>query len=324
MNWLNGLQDLFKDRLFSFFLNDECNRIIHSKSPVEASAGSRAASNCYSLYLHSHEEMEVSVVLSGEYLLECEGRTHHMKPGDISVIGSNEKHRDRIFDYQSAYNLAVLGLRGGSFCLLNCGYRPEDGYFGFPAHTWIRVGSNTMLDCLLGEVHAKSERFAECFYAYLKAFYLYIHDRIFSQKADEVALDVEYELFTRVCQYIHANMNHRLSTRDICAHFGLNEQYVCRMFHKYSGSTVLQEINHARTMEAVRLLRQADRKVSDIAFELGFEDPYYFTRVFTSLTGMSPKMFRSMVFSSRSREIVGQQPRGTFYKRYLTRLRPCG
>jgi AraC-like DNA-binding protein len=150
------------------------------------------------------------------------------------------------------------------------------------------------------------------------------------RQADEVAFDDEYELFMHVCQYLRQNLSQHLSTRDICSHFHLNEQYLCRMFRKYSDSTILHEMNHARTLEAIRLLRDHHTKISDIAYNLGFDDQYYFTRVFTALTGLSPKKYRDLVFSTQkpfvhdvtTSSVREPNLRGTFYKRHLSRIRP--
>lgn len=54
------------------------------------------------------------------------------------------------------------------------------------------------------------------------------------------------------------------------------------------------QIVHARILlEARRQLRYTSVSVSEIAYELGFEDPAYFTRFFSQRTGVSPRAFRS-------------------------------
>ena len=45
-------------------------------------------------------------------------------------------------------------------------------------------------------------------------------------------------------------------------------------------------------MEAKRQLHYTSSPVSEIAYALGFEDPAYFTRFFSRLTGESPRAFR--------------------------------
>lgn len=53
------------------------------------------------------------------------------------------------------------------------------------------------------------------------------------------------------------------------------------------------QLVHARVMlEAKRQLLYTNRNVSEIAYELGFDDPAYFTRFFSRRTGLSPTAFR--------------------------------
>ncbi|MDR1021721.1 MAG: AraC family transcriptional regulator [Prevotellaceae bacterium] len=52
-------------------------------------------------------------------------------------------------------------------------------------------------------------------------------------------------------------------------------------------------IQHAVTLEAKRLLFYTDRSIKEIAFELGYDDHTYFTRLFTKLSGMPPTLFRA-------------------------------
>ncbi|GHT78215.1 AraC family transcriptional regulator [Bacteroidia bacterium] len=52
-------------------------------------------------------------------------------------------------------------------------------------------------------------------------------------------------------------------------------------------------IQYAVALEAKRLLFYTDKSVAEIAFELGYEDNAYFTRLFTKSSGMSPTQFRT-------------------------------
>ena len=60
------------------------------------------------------------------------------------------------------------------------------------------------------------------------------------------------------------------------------------------GSTPLQwAVYNGDVAEAKRLLRYTSMGVSEIAYELGFDDPAYFTRFFSQRTSMAPRAFRA-------------------------------
>lgn len=64
----------------------------------------------------------------------------------------------------------------------------------------------------------------------------------------------------------------------------------CRVF---SDRTVAQAVRDRLILEAKRLLAYSNLSISQIAFELGYEDPAYFSRVFRKETGHSPLEFRA-------------------------------
>jgi len=59
-----------------------------------------------------------------------------------------------------------------------------------------------------------------------------------------------------------------------------------------SGLTYAKVVSEIRLAEASRLLVESDRKVTDIALDLGYSDPAHFTRAFRGWTGSSPVGFR--------------------------------
>jgi AraC family transcriptional regulator of arabinose operon len=50
---------------------------------------------------------------------------------------------------------------------------------------------------------------------------------------------------------------------------------------------------HLKIQEACKLLVLSRLSISEIAYELGYEDPYYFSRIFKKVMGTSPLQYRS-------------------------------
>ncbi|GJM63508.1 AraC family transcriptional regulator [Persicobacter diffluens] len=65
-----------------------------------------------------------------------------------------------------------------------------------------------------------------------------------------------------------------------------------RAFKKEFGQSPAQYLTGIRLSRAKELLRISDQPVSDIAYELGFNDPLYFTRLFKKHEGLAPTAFR--------------------------------
>ena len=64
---------------------------------------------------------------------------------------------------------------------------------------------------------------------------------------------------------------------------------VCRQARGRSASALIRD---RQMLEARRLLAYTQIRVAEIAYELGYSDPAYFSRVFAAHTGLSPRAFR--------------------------------
>jgi AraC family transcriptional activator of pobA len=64
------------------------------------------------------------------------------------------------------------------------------------------------------------------------------------------------------------------------------------LFKKLGNKTPLQFIQFRLLLEAHRLLKYSDKSISDVGYELGFNDIQAFSRFFKNLEGISPNDYR--------------------------------
>ncbi len=69
--------------------------------------------------------------------------------------------------------------------------------------------------------------------------------------------------------------------------------YFYRCFRKWSGKSPVEYRNTLRLSNAESLLRCTDMKIQEISEAIGFEDPFYFCRIFSDAYGLSPKHYRA-------------------------------
>lgn len=98
--------------------------------------------------------------------------------------------------------------------------------------------------------------------------------------------------FAELMAYVALNLTSPLSLTALAERFSYNPKYLSRIFHKNTGETFKQYLNKRRVEMAKKLLLSESGSVKYIARAVGFEDEYYFMRVFKSSTGISPKNFR--------------------------------
>ncbi len=80
---------------------------------------------------------------------------------------------------------------------------------------------------------------------------------------------------------------------EYAAQFNISVSYLNESVKNVTGFSVSHHIQQRVILEAKRLLYHSDKSVKEIAFELGYEDYPYFSRLFTKISGMSAKVFRS-------------------------------
>jgi AraC family transcriptional activator of pobA len=72
----------------------------------------------------------------------------------------------------------------------------------------------------------------------------------------------------------------------------LSPNYLSDLLKKYTGKTTQEHVHLQLVHKAKSLLWGTEKTISEIAYELGFEHPSHFTKIFKSKTGQSPKSFR--------------------------------
>ncbi|MET7457937.1 AraC family transcriptional regulator [Streptomyces sp. NPDC005574] len=72
----------------------------------------------------------------------------------------------------------------------------------------------------------------------------------------------------------------------------VSEAHFTRTFRATFGETPHRYLQRRRVERAMSLLRETDRKVTDICFEVGFGSPATFSRTFRDIVGRSPREYR--------------------------------
>jgi YesN/AraC family two-component response regulator len=88
------------------------------------------------------------------------------------------------------------------------------------------------------------------------------------------------------------NIHRTLTLDEIAAAVHLSSSHIGSLFKKKTGFTLIEYFNQLKTQKACQYLLFTDLRVNEIAARLGMDDPYYFTRMFTKIIGVSPVNYR--------------------------------
>ena len=98
--------------------------------------------------------------------------------------------------------------------------------------------------------------------------------------------------FEQVILFLKENIGKNISLKEIALTANLSSAHFCTSFRKTTGFSPIEYFNHLKIQEACQLLQFTKKRISEIADDVGIEDPYYFSRLFSRIMGMSPKVYR--------------------------------
>jgi AraC-like DNA-binding protein len=95
-----------------------------------------------------------------------------------------------------------------------------------------------------------------------------------------------------VLNYVSEHCTEPLSMAEVCERFRMTESRFSRFFRRATGNTFTDFVNRVRITKACQLLMETDRYVTNICYDVGFNNVANFNRRFLEIKGMTPTDFR--------------------------------
>ncbi|MDY0358061.1 MAG: AraC family transcriptional regulator, partial [Sedimentisphaerales bacterium] len=95
-------------------------------------------------------------------------------------------------------------------------------------------------------------------------------------------------------QYIRDHFATLRTLEEIAESCHVDEAYLCRLFKRFDSQSPYQYLTQLKMAQAARALQRNDALIKQVAFELGFADPFHFSRAFKKVFGLSPAAFRKL------------------------------
>jgi len=107
--------------------------------------------------------------------------------------------------------------------------------------------------------------------------------------------NAEPPMITRAKEFIEKNQTEDLSLEQVSKAVNTSTFYFCKMFKKATGLNFTDYVSRVRVEKAKNLLLNPNLRVSEIAYEIGFQSLTHFNRVFKKITGQSPTEYREQL-----------------------------
>ena len=255
------------------------------------------------VHLHQHQFHELVVILKGEGVHATDTETYPIGIGDVFLVRPGTAH-----GYKNTSNLDLVNILYVPDRL----YVPDHdlsntpGYHAFfelePAlrkkHKFksrLTVSLNTLeklqqlaadMEQELGKPRAGAGYMACAYFMQIKG----ILARSYSEKKNPLA--TELLRIGSLLSFMERSYAEDLTLSQLAKQANMSKSTLNRVFHKTMHMPPINYLISIRIARARTLLEQADARVTDVAFEVGFSDSNYFSRMFKLMTGISPLEYK--------------------------------
>jgi len=214
------------------------------------------------------------------------------KSGFLYFISPDHLHKWNVKQQWSGYHILINPIlikeKNINFSFFN--YEINEALF-------LTVEEQTRVENLFEQIHdeyQKDDYSMNLLMAYSNLFLTYVqkcYQRQFKTREplyNKLIIEFKEQLNT----YYLNNPTHLPSVSYFANKLNLSTNYFSDLIKHHIGKTALEVIHEKIILEAKRELRNSFKTISEIGYDLGFEYPTYFARLFKKHTGLTPSQFR--------------------------------
>lgn len=220
--------------------------------------------------------MKIFLVTDGTGKLECKSKIYELKSGSLFFGFSNIAYA---IDGDENFKYIYITFEGSrteelfnrfAITPVNCTF---DGYEGL-----VSFWENSVSKANEKNIDLVSE-----------AVLLYTFGEMAIMSNSE-----ENDLISKIIKYTENNFNDsELNLKTLSQKLGYNSKYISRIFKNKTGINFSTYITNVRIQNAVFLIEQGVTAIKNIAILSGYKEPLYFSNVFKTVMGVSPREYIS-------------------------------
>lgn len=107
---------------------------------------------------------------------------------------------------------------------------------------------------------------------------------------------------TEIINYVENNYTQKITLKMLATKFGINESYLSRMFKNQTGKNLIYYVNEKKMHKARELLGNPHMMIKEAAYAVGYDDQFYFNKLFKRFFQVSPTEFRRRIQAQKQEE----------------------
>lgn len=122
---------------------------------------------------------------------------------------------------------------------------------------------------------------------------------IYASRTSDDLMEEQNPGISRSIQFMEQSLTRKITLDDIANEAGYSPSYLTTLFRKKTGYSPLSYFSHLKISKACEYLDFSKLKIKEIAFLMGYSDPYYFSKDFQKKMGLSPRNYRKRVVGKK-------------------------
>ncbi|TCP29063.1 AraC-like DNA-binding protein [Scopulibacillus darangshiensis] len=227
--------------------------------------------------------------LNGEGRIEYGGKAHSLKAGDAFIVKVPGDHRYFFPETSETWEFMFLTLVGEKAEACWDYLIQEIGHIA-------KIPPDAAMIQLLRKMnHEAAEGLIQDGYVASARAYEFIMESYRYAKNLENRQVLLPEPIVNAQLFMQSYFSEPITLEDISEHVNLSRYYFIQQFRKYTGATPKQHLVKIRMEKAIELLSHTDLSIKDIAKQVGYEHPNYFSKAFRKSVGESAGRFRENI-----------------------------
>lgn len=234
---------------------------------------------------HRHADYELIVVLSGPYRCALDGSQLTVADGHLLLVKPGDLHQDH-FRRGQDHHVLHLALERPLFVPDT---RPEEQVSRHPVPEAAHICAE------LGRESARDDAFAACLQDCLveQLFWQALRALPEHRLTDPYrAASAERRFVQRLTAVFERHQHRDCGVDELAAALGLSRRRLGELCRAHLNESPGRAFTRHRIAKATELLRSSDATVTAVSEQLGFDNPFHFSRVFKRVTGSAPSAFR--------------------------------
>lgn len=255
---------------------------------------------------HSHDWPEMTYILSGRCKYRIEGEEYILETGDLLIANPGVKHQYLILDAKESPVEFYIGFRG-------CHFRnmPQDSILlndgGHILHCKAELRQELNRICYDMAAEYKGNKAGVYFMqrAYMTQMLLFII-RECMEKLNPMQSGYIFKsnnrnyVVKKIISYLNENYNEKISLDQIAHNMYLSPVYISKLFKEETGESPINYLIKIRLEKAKEILEKPESgSVKSIAKRVGYDDVYYFSKLFKKYYGMAPLHYRKGILEDK-------------------------